>query len=1228
MTRPRGLRAMLLASVALAALLALPGVASAQVVIGAGGGAGGIVSTINGGAGGATGVRGQDGTAGLGGGGAGGAAGTIISPNGGDGNDGGLGGGGGGGGGGFSNSVSGDITIAISGGNGGNGGNAALGGGGGGGGGDGARISAVGPVTVDAAVSGGNGGNGRIIAGGGGGGAGVVLQGGGGLTVNAAVTGGNGGDGGSGSSGSGGGGAGVILQDGGNLTVTAQITGGSSPGLGTEGQGDAGAGVVLGAAGSVTNAVGAAIKGGNASFAGSGGAGVALLAGGTVVNAGTILGGNGGGSSTGGSSGVSSGGAGSGGAAGGTGAPKVATGGAGITGAGLTIINSGSITGGGGSFSGVQANAITFTGGVNRLELQAGSTIVGTVDATAGTSNTLALGGAANSTFDVSQVGAAAQYRGFQGFEKTGTSTWALTGTTTAVTPWTISQGALNVGSDGALGAAAGGLTLNGGTLQFGASFTTARGITLNAVTGNTIDRGDFETTIAGAISGPGGFSKTGLGTLILTGSNTYSGTTTISAGVLQLGNGGTSGSIAGNVINNSLFAIHRSDTVTLGGVISGSGLLIQNGTGTTILTANNTYGPGGTGQGSFVTTINAGTLQLGNGGSTGSIIGSVVNNSTLAFNRADTYSFDGIITNAGSVRQAGTGTTILTAASTYTGATTVDAGTLSVNGSIASSVLTTVNAGGTLGGNGVVGNTSINGGTLAPGNSIGLLTVNGSLTLTAASSYLVEVSPANADRVNVTGSATLGGATVNASFAPGTYVAKQYTILHADGGRNGTFAGPVNSNLPSNFTSTLSYDGNNAYLDLALIFTPPTGPGPYSGLNVNQQNVANTLTNFFNSTGGIPLVFGSLTPAGLTQVSGEAATGAQQTTFDAMNLFLGLLTDPFVTGRGAPVGGAGASPFVAEDDDIARAYAGRRPRSASERDAYAAIYRKAPLAPVDERRWSVWTAGFGGTQTTDGNATLGSNTATSRIAQAAVGADYWFSPYTVAGFALAGGATSFSVANSGTGRSDLFQAGAFVRHNVGPAYVTAALTYGWQDVTTDRTIGADHLQARFNANSYSGRIESGYRLVAPWTGGIGVTPYAAGQFTTIDLPAYAEQAISGTNIFALSYASKSVTASRSELGLRADKSFALADSILTLRGRAAWAHNFDPDRSIAATFQALPGASFVVNGAAQARDAALTTLSAEMTWRNGFSLAATFEGEFSDVTASYAGKGIVRYAW
>jgi uncharacterized protein with beta-barrel porin domain len=325
------------------------------------------------------------------------------------------------------------------------------------------------------------------------------------------------------------------------------------------------------------------------------------------------------------------------------------------------------------------------------------------------------------------------------------------------------------------------------------------------------------------------------------------------------------------------------------------------------------------------------------------------------------------------------------------------------------------------------------------------------------------------------------------------------------------------------------------------------------------------------------------------------------------------VMTDPFTAGRGFDAPGA-------------TGFADATPA----RDAYAMLTKAPPVTPF-EQRWSTWTAGFGGSQTTDGNAAMGSNSATSNIYGTAVGADYLFSPDTMAGFALAGGGTGFSVAGSGSGHSDLFQAGAYVRHTAGAAYISAALAYGWQDITTNRTVtvaGADQLRAEFNANAFSGRLEGGYRYVAPWLGGIGITPYAAGQFTTFDLPAYAEQTLAGASSFALAYGAQSVTDSRSELGLRGDKSFAVGDAILTLRGRAAWSHDFNPDRAAAATFQALPGASFVVNGAAQARDAALTTASAEMKWLNGWSAAATFEGEFSNVTRSYAGKGVVRYAW
>jgi uncharacterized protein with beta-barrel porin domain len=319
------------------------------------------------------------------------------------------------------------------------------------------------------------------------------------------------------------------------------------------------------------------------------------------------------------------------------------------------------------------------------------------------------------------------------------------------------------------------------------------------------------------------------------------------------------------------------------------------------------------------------------------------------------------------------------------------------------------------------------------------------------------------------------------------------YDILHAAAGLGGTtFSG---AGVP-NFAARLSYTATDVFLTL----NAELGAG--SSLNRNQQSVANGISNAVNAVGTLVPGFANLfaltganLATGLTQLSGETATGSQQATFDAMNLFMGLMTDPFVAGRGdGAASGAGAP----------TGYASTQTTGAT-RDAYA-MFTKAPPAAF-EQHWSLWAAGYGGSQTTDGNASLGSNSTTSSIAGTVVGADYRISPNTLAGFALAGGGTSFSVANSGSGHSDLFQAGAFMRHTVGPAYISAALAYGWQDITTNRTVtaaGIDQLRAEFNANAFSGRLEGGYRFVSPWIGGIGITPYAAGQFTTFDLPAYA----------------------------------------------------------------------------------------------------------------------------
>jgi autotransporter-associated beta strand protein len=571
-----------------------------------------------------------------------------------------------------------------------------------------------------------------------------------------------------------------------------------------------------------------------------------------------------------------------------------------------------------------------------------------------------------------------------------------LTAANSFVGGTTINDGVLDINNGAAL--SSGDIVLNGGTLRASQTLALSNDIHFfdNSAASVTAATGTVFTLAGDTFFHPGSVttfgSSTDTGTIIFAPPVNSVDTTasvvvaggTLSAASNQLGsllsttqstvvNGGATlafndffagirnltgaGSVNTGVLSSTtlFLAADGATTQEFSGVISGAGKVEVStagiGTGTVILSGANTYTGG--------TEICACTiLQLGNGGNTGSVLGDILNDGTLIFNRGNAYTFTGAITGAGDLIQAGNGTTILTANNGYTGNTTVNAGTLIVDGSIASSLLTTVNAGATLGGSGTGGNTDIVGGTLAPGSAggslFGPLTVAGSLSFTTASTYLIQVSPATAGLTNVSGTANLGGATVSAVFQPGSYVSRQYTILNAIGGLGGTTFNPTVVSNNSNLNSTLTYDANNVFLNIALNFAAPGGP-----LTGNQQNVANALTNFFNTNGGIPAAFASLGPAGLTIASGELSTGIIQSAVKADDLFLNLLLDRTIAGRAGGFTAPGsASPFAADDEALA--YAAKRLATPNERAAYA-MARKAPalLAAQPASRWSIWGRGL-----------------------------------------------------------------------------------------------------------------------------------------------------------------------------------------------------------------------------------------------------------------------------
>jgi autotransporter-associated beta strand protein len=288
--------------------------------------------------------------------------------------------------------------------------------------------------------------------------------------------------------------------------------------------------------------------------------------------------------------------------------------------------------------------------------------------------------------------------------------------------------------------------TYTGGTtVSAGKLAGTTTGIQ-GAVVNNAAVEFDQATsgTYAGAMSGTGSLTKSGAGTITLSGANSYAGGTTVSAGKLA----GTTTAIQGAVVNNAAVEFSQSANGTYAGAMSGTGSLVKSGTGTVMLSGANSYAGG--------TTVSAGKLI----GTTTAIQGAVVNNAAVEFDQSTSGTYAGAMSGTGSLTKSGAGMVTLSGANTYTGATVVSAGALVINGNISTSSLTTIQSGALLGGSGTVGALTVNvDGTVAPGNSPGILNTGdynqeGTLSL-ELNGVLAGV---EYDQINVAGTVMLSG--------------------------------------------------------------------------------------------------------------------------------------------------------------------------------------------------------------------------------------------------------------------------------------------------------------------------------------------------------------------------------------------------------------------------------------------------------------------------------------
>ncbi|WP_213772313.1 autotransporter outer membrane beta-barrel domain-containing protein [Bradyrhizobium sp. dw_78] len=838
---------------------------------------------------------------------------------------------------------------------------------------------------------------------------------------------------------------------------------------------------------------------------------------------------------------------------------------------------------------------------------------------------------------------------------------------------YNLSGGVLQAGGvNGITGT--GNLNLGGGTLQVVGSALTTNIATGLTGANSTIDTNGFGATWNGGLSGAGGFVKAGAGILTLAGTDTYAGATAINAGTLQAGAvnafspnsaftiapgatldlnnfNQTIGSLAGagEVVLGSanLTTGNNNTSTTFSGDIVGAGGLAKIGSGILSLTGANTYAGGTIVNGGFINfnsignfgsgpiILDGGGLQWASGntadispklgafGSGGATFDTNGNDVTLA----------AAMSGVGGLTKVGAGTLLLSGTNTYSGSTTINGGTLEVEGAIGDTSSVAVNSGGTLSGTGIIDpamTTIAGGGTLAPGTpgGFGTLTINGTLLFEAGSNFAINIGPGagNNSQSAVIGSATLGGnGTVAVTPLLGRYDGAVYQILTTTAGLGGIFAGlGVNGEFVGNIALDYARDPGDVDLDVSgtsLLAAP-------AGANQNQLHVINGINNGilngpansplpaqFQSLGNLP---GPSLLNALTQLDGEAGTGAERAAFQLTNGFLTLMLDASVNGRSNIGGGGGPAMGFAPETQT-----NLPPDMAL---AYASILGKAPPKQSFEQRWTAWGSAYGGGNIANGNPTTGSSNLNTSTYGFVGGADYHVSPNATVGFALAGAGTNWSLANAlGTGRSDAFQVGAYGIDRFGPAYIAAALSFANHWFTTNRTAFGDQLTAKFDGQSYGARLEGGYRYAVLPT--LGVTPYGALQFQDFHTAPYSESDATGGG-FGLAYNSLNATDVRSELGARFDSPMLLDGKPLLLYGRLAWAHDFVSNPSLSAAFEALPGSSFTVDGAPIPHDSALTTVGAQLFLSANYSLLAKFDGEFAPDSQTYAGSGTLRYTW
>ena len=360
-------------------------------------------------------------------------------------------------------------------------------------------------------------------------------------------------------------------------------------------------------------------------------------------------------------------------------------------------------------------------------------------------------------------------------------------------------------------------------------------------------------------------------------------------------------------------------------------------------------------------------------------------------------------------------------------------------------------------------------------------------------------------------------------------------------------------------------------------------------------------------------------------ELFGEGVIGFQQASFGALGLF------------GSAMMGQGAF----WRDGASQDFYGITPQSL--KDGPAGSMKDAPagwegtMPGYDPRRtWRLWTVGYGGTASFDGEPELGTSDLDTRTAGFAVGLDYQVDPTTLLG--IAGGYTNsrFSVAELMTsGTSESGHVGLYGVKTFGRAYLAASADYAHFENETDRFVDwliDERASGEFGSDGFSARFEAGWKQPIDR---FNVTPFAGLAVSYLNSDEFSESSerVFGTfgtpGGLGLTFDSTSQASVTSSLGVQLDTRIALSNGkTLSPFARVAWVHEFESERSIEGFLTTSPGLTFKSFGASAAENLVKVNAGFSLDLTGGVGVFASFDGEFSDHSQSYTGNGGIRIAW